>query len=154
MKTATARELIFHHFGLHLEGLARTLHHCPVGSGVATHEDGNAYQTVVAHHADFSTRAVFHYVKQGNDRSCREIDIVHFFAGFIENLTERKREELQIRQQARQLLIANTGEQIILTRFFSGSGGSHEVLFSRPWTEVAFHSESRSPKPIFETQYC
>src|SRR5512132_2893309 len=107
MKTAAASELIFHHLCLHLESLARTLHYCPVWSGVAAHKDGNAYHAVVAHDADFSTRAVFHYVKQGNDCSCREVDIIHFFAGLIEDFTEWKGDELQIRNQARQLFIAN-----------------------------------------------
>src|SRR5687768_2180282 len=94
VKTATAGEFVFHHFCLHLEGPACALHHGPVWCGVAAHEDGNAYQAVVAYHADLSTRAVFHYVEQGNNGGGGEIDVVHFFPGFVKDLTERKREQL------------------------------------------------------------
>src|ERR1039457_4015341 len=89
-RTKTA-ELIAEQFGLEPEAVSSALYHRTAGRRVATHEQRNAENALVANKRDFSGRPIFHDVEQRNDGCRWEIHVRQRAPWFVENLTKRHR---------------------------------------------------------------
>ena len=79
-------------------GVARGLHHGRARRGFAAHEQRNADDAFVAHSRDFCRCARLRDVVQRHDGGGREIGVLQLSAGFVEDFTERHRDQLQMRR--------------------------------------------------------
>ena len=82
--------------------------------GLATHEQGDADDALVADHGDFGRCAVFHDVEQRHDGGGGEIDVAHRNTGFANGVAQRHRDQFQMGEQARIFVRREGGEQVIL----------------------------------------
>src|SRR6476661_6556390 len=110
LKCSTAREFILQHPGLHADCPTGALYDGTVGHGAASHKESNPDHAIITSQPHFGTRSVFHGVEQRDDCRGREIDIIKVSAEFIDNLTEIKRNLLQLWSQAVIFLTRKCGE--------------------------------------------
>src|ERR1041385_5968977 len=110
LKFSCAREFILQHPGLHPSCTTGALYDGTVGHGTASHEESNPDHSIITRQTHFRTRSVFHGVEQRDDCRRREIDIIKVSAEFVNNLTEIKRDLLQLWSQAVILLTQKCGE--------------------------------------------
>src|ERR1043166_6627029 len=98
------------HLGLHPDCPTGALYDGTVGHGAASHKESNPNDPIITSQTHFGTRSVFHGVEQRDDCRRREIDIIKMSAEFVNNLTEIKRNLLQLWLQAVIFLTRKCGE--------------------------------------------
>ena len=98
------------------KGLARALHDRTARGRLAAHEQGNPDDALAADDGDFGRGTVFHYIKQGNNRVCREVHVLQLVAGLVQHMAQRHGDCFDFIADARQVGRRQRGKQLILQK--------------------------------------
>ena len=96
--------------------VARGLHHGRAGRGIPSHEQRNTDYAFVAHPRGFGRCARLHDIVQRHDGGGGEIGVLQLSAGFVEDFTERHRDQFQMRSQGVEFRRGHGGEKMVLIR--------------------------------------
>src|SRR5437868_12346489 len=100
LELATQGEFCLQHLRLHANSVACALDHGPVGHGSSSHEESNPHHTIIASQSHFGRGAVFHSVKQRDNRRRWEVDVIQMSAEFVDDIAKGKKDLLKGWEQA------------------------------------------------------